>query len=509
MRRRIIDRAELSAPGKPLQAERWAGVVDTVGSHTLANACAQARWYGAVAACGLAQGFDLPATVMPFILRGVTLYGINSIQNPNEERREAWALIARHVDAKKLEAMTGEIGLSEVIAFCPVRARGQGARAHGRGREPLSAGCMYPSRIVCLTEEPTEVLYALGEEARIVGISGFTVRPARARKEKPKVSAFTSAKVDEITRLAPDLVIGFSDIQADIAQALVKRGVEVWIANHRSVDGIVSLRAAAGRDGGGGRQGRGVRGPARGARGGGARGGPGAAAAPAGLFRGVGRALHQRHRLGERADRDRGRARTSSRRRPPARWGATASWPIPSEVVRRAPDIIIGSWCGKKFRPERVAARPGWDAIPAVRDGELHEVKSPLILQPGPAALTDGLDALHAIIARWAGARRRRAWWRHEPAAAIASPCMKVCTLDAVGADLPGVPAHRRRDRRLGGIQRARRAQVIARFRSGIGCSRRSRRRSRAEAVLALRDRPSAAARTAGRTTAGARVTRR
>ncbi len=116
---RIMDRAELSSPGKPLQSERWAGVVDTVGSHTLVNACAQARFYGAVAACGLAQGFDFPATVMPFILRGVTLYGINSIQNPNEERREAWALIARHVDAKKLEAMTGEIGLSEVIGFCP------------------------------------------------------------------------------------------------------------------------------------------------------------------------------------------------------------------------------------------------------------------------------------------------------------------------------------------------------------------------------------------------------
>jgi acrylyl-CoA reductase (NADPH) len=116
---RIMDRAELAAPGKPLQSERWAGVVDTVGSHTLVNACAQARFYGAVAACGLAQGFDFPATVMPFILRGVTLYGINSIQNPNAERREAWALIARHVDAAKLESMTGEIGLSEVIAFCP------------------------------------------------------------------------------------------------------------------------------------------------------------------------------------------------------------------------------------------------------------------------------------------------------------------------------------------------------------------------------------------------------
>ncbi len=98
----------------------------------------------------------------------------------------------------------------------------------------------YPSRIVCLTEEPTEVLYALGLEDRIVGISGFTVRPARARREKPRVSAFTSAKVDRILDLRPDLVVGFSDIQADIAQALIKSGIEVWISNHRSVDGILS-----------------------------------------------------------------------------------------------------------------------------------------------------------------------------------------------------------------------------------------------------------------------------
>src|SRR5689334_11342107 len=106
-----------------------------------------------------------------------------------------------------------------------------------RSEASIAATC---ERIVCLTEEPTEVLYALGEDRRIVGISGFTVRPARARREKPKVSAFTSARVEEILRLEPDLVIGFSDIQADIAQALIKRGVEVWIANHRSVDGIVS-----------------------------------------------------------------------------------------------------------------------------------------------------------------------------------------------------------------------------------------------------------------------------
>src|SRR5438067_3128513 len=99
---------------------------------------------------------------------------------------------------------------------------------------------VFPQRIVCLTEEPTEVLYAIGEADRIVGISGLTVRPARARKEKPKVSAFTSAKVDDIVRLDPDLVVGFSDIQADIAQALIKRGIEVWISNHRSVAGILA-----------------------------------------------------------------------------------------------------------------------------------------------------------------------------------------------------------------------------------------------------------------------------
>ena len=116
---RILDRAEFTKPGKPLQSERWAGVVDTVGSHTLANACAATRWNGAVAACGLAQGADFPATVLPFILRGVTLYGINSLITPNEERRACWELIAKHVDTAKLNAMTGEIGLTEAIAFAP------------------------------------------------------------------------------------------------------------------------------------------------------------------------------------------------------------------------------------------------------------------------------------------------------------------------------------------------------------------------------------------------------
>jgi acrylyl-CoA reductase (NADPH) len=126
---RIVERSELSAPGKPLQGERWAGVVDTVGSHTLANACAQTRWNGAVAACGLAQGADFPVTVMPFILRAVTLYGINSVLVPNDERRLAWALIAKHVSAAKLDRMTGEIGLGEAIAFAPSVLEG---RVRGR-----------------------------------------------------------------------------------------------------------------------------------------------------------------------------------------------------------------------------------------------------------------------------------------------------------------------------------------------------------------------------------------
>lgn len=260
---------------------------------------------------------------------------------------------------------------------------------------------MGPQRIVCLTEEPTEVLYALGEQARIVGISGFTVRPPEARREKPKVSAFTSAKIGEILKLEPDFVVGFSDIQADIAAELVRRGVEVWIANHRSVSGILDY------------------------------------------VRRLGALVGAGERANAYADRlQRGleaieREAASLPRRPRVyfeewdepqitgiRWvaelvriaGGDDVFPEraaeslakariledPDEVIRRAPDIILGSWCGKKFRPEKVAARPGWAAIPAVRDSELHEIKSPLILQPGPAALTDGVTAIAAIVRDWA-----------------------------------------------------------------------------------------------------------
>jgi iron complex transport system substrate-binding protein len=257
-----------------------------------------------------------------------------------------------------------------------------------------------PRRIVCLTEEPTEVLYALGEQERIVGISGFTVRPAIARREKPKVSAFTSAKIDAILELRPDFVVGFSDIQADIAAELVRRGVEVWISNHRSVEGILDyirrLGALVGEV-------------------------DKANAYADGLRRGLEAIEAESAKLARRP-----RVYFEEWEEPPItgiRWVAElvriaggddifperALEPLAKariledgdEVIRRSPDIILGSWCGKKFRPDKVAARPGWGAIPAVRDGELHEIKSPLILQPGPAALTDGVRAIAGIVRDW------------------------------------------------------------------------------------------------------------
>jgi iron complex transport system substrate-binding protein len=262
----------------------------------------------------------------------------------------------------------------------------------------------YPCRIVCLTEEPTETLYALGEEDRIVGISGFTVRPARARREKPRVSAFTSAKVDRILALKPDFVVGFSDIQADIAQALIRSGIEVWISNHRSVAGILAYVRRLGA-----------------------------------MVGAADRAERYALELEAHVEEVRRQAARLPRRprvyfeewdEPPIsaiQWvseligiaGGDDVFPerarcalgrdrilIDSdEVVRRVPDVILGSWCGKRFRPERVAARPGWAEVPAVRHGELHEIKSPLILQPGPAALTAGLDAIHRVLRQWSGRR--------------------------------------------------------------------------------------------------------
>ncbi|TXH70330.1 MAG: cobalamin-binding protein [Lysobacteraceae bacterium] len=258
-----------------------------------------------------------------------------------------------------------------------------------------------PRRIVCLTEEPTEVLYALGEQDRIVGISGFTVRPAIARRQKPKVSAFTSAKIDEILRLEPDFVVGFSDIQAEIAAALVRRGIEVWIANHRSVEGILDYVRRLGA----------LVGVAQRAH-----------AYADGLRRGLDDiaaqavALPRRPRVyfEEWDDPQISAIRWVSEliaiaggddvfpERALEPLGKGRILEDPDEVIRRAPEIILGSWCGKKFRAEKVAARPGWHAVPAVRDGQLHEIKSPLILQPGPAALTDGVREIARIVRRWA-----------------------------------------------------------------------------------------------------------
>ena len=253
-----------------------------------------------------------------------------------------------------------------------------------------------PERIVCLTEETTETLYLLGEQHRIVGISGYTVRPPQARKEKPRVSAFISADIPKIVALRPDLVLAFSDLQADIVAGLVREGLNVHVFNQRSVTEILAMIRTLGAL---------VGAPAR------------ADAQAAELAAGL----------------DYFRRETAGRDNRPRVYFEEWDDPMISgiawvselieiaggddvfpelageklarnrivtadQVIRGAPDIIIGSWCGKKFRPEKVAARPGFDAVPAVRNGRLYEIKSPLILQPGPAALTDGLAALRRII---------------------------------------------------------------------------------------------------------------
>jgi iron complex transport system substrate-binding protein len=258
-----------------------------------------------------------------------------------------------------------------------------------------------PQRIVCLTEETTEWLYLLGQEHRIVGISGYTVRPRRARDEKPKVSAFLSAKIDKILALEPDCVFGFSDLQADIASALIRAGVQVTVFNQRSVAEIFSMLYQVGAM--------------------------------------VGQAEQALQRIAQiQAQLDAIRQTAATFKRRPRvffeewdephisgiRWvselmgiaGGDDVFPElalqslgkdriiadPRTIIDRAPDIVIGSWCGKKFRPEKVAARAGWQNVPAVRDRQLFEIKSADILQPGPAALTDGVAQLHRIFGDWA-----------------------------------------------------------------------------------------------------------
>jgi len=257
-----------------------------------------------------------------------------------------------------------------------------------------------PQRIVCLTEEPTEWLYLLGEERRIVGISGYTVRPPRAREEKPRVSAFLNARIDKIVELQPDCVIGFSDLQADIASQLIRKGIAVTIFNQRSVAEIFSmlyqLAAMVGQE-------------ARGLT--------------------LIQAMQQRLLAIE-------RAAGKLKRRPRVffeewydphisaiAWVSElmgiaggddcfpelASQPMGkgriiadgSEIVRRNPDIIFGSWCGRKFRPEHVLGRAGWEGVNAVKNRQLFEIKSAEILQPGPAALTEGVEQMHRLILQW------------------------------------------------------------------------------------------------------------
>lgn len=252
-----------------------------------------------------------------------------------------------------------------------------------------------PERIVCLTEETVETLYLLGEQDRIVGVSGYAVRPKGVRQEKPRVSAFTSADIPKILALQPDLVLTFSDLQADIAAALLREGIAVMGYNQRDLHGILAMIRHLGAT-------------------------VGQEAKAAQLVD------HYRDRLAQIA------ANASGKPRPRVyfeEWdepmisgigwvsdlieiaGGQDAFPelatkdkardrfvTSDQVIAAAPDIIIGSWCGKKVRPEKIAARPGWDAIPAVRDNRIFEIKSPLILQPGPAALTDGLDAIVAAL---------------------------------------------------------------------------------------------------------------
>ena len=261
-----------------------------------------------------------------------------------------------------------------------------------------------PERIVCLTEETTETLYLLGEERRIVGISGYTVRPPRARREKPRVSSFLSARQEKILELKPDLVLGFSDLQADILRDLARAGLNVMVFNQRSVEEILSmvqtLSALVGV-------------PEKGA------------ALVASLEKNLSAikakagTLPRRPKVyfeewdepmisgirwvselieiagGEDVLSDLSRSQGAAGRTHDGR-----------RVIESRPDIILASWCGKKFRPEKVVARPGWSEIPAVRGGELHEIKSVDILQPGPAALTDGVSRIHDIVGAWAGQAR-------------------------------------------------------------------------------------------------------
>jgi iron complex transport system substrate-binding protein len=255
----------------------------------------------------------------------------------------------------------------------------------------------HPERIVCLTEETTETLYLLGEERRIVGISGYTVRPPRARREKPRVSAFLSAKNEKILELKPDLVIGFSDLQADILRDLAKAGLNVVVFNQRSVDEILSMIQTLSSIVGAAQKGAQLISELEGGLAGVRRAASQFSRRPKVYFEEWDEPMISGIRwVSELVEIAGGEDVFSKRSHSQGASGRIIA--DAGEVVRAAPDVILGSWCGKKFRPEKVAARPGWDAIPAVRDNQLHEIKSAEILQPGPAALTDGVRRIHQIL---------------------------------------------------------------------------------------------------------------
>ncbi len=260
---------------------------------------------------------------------------------------------------------------------------------------------LFPRRIVCLTEETTETLYLLGQEHRIVGISGYTVRPPRARQEKPRVSAYLTAKIDKILALEPDLVLGFSDLQADIASQLIRAGVSVHVFNQRSVAEILRMVAMVGAMVGAHEK---------------------TALLLADLQRGldevaaIGRTLPRRPKVYFEEWMDPIITGIGWVSELSALAGGEECFPElagqslgknrivadPLEVVRRSPDVILGSWCGRKFRPEQVMARPGWEPVPAVVDGQVFEIKSSEILQPGPACLTDGVRQIQRRLLDWA-----------------------------------------------------------------------------------------------------------
>jgi len=256
-----------------------------------------------------------------------------------------------------------------------------------------------PERIVCLTEETVETLYLLGEDRRIVGVSGYAVRPPQVRREKPRVSAFISADVPKILALEPDLVLAFSDLQAEIVAELIRANVAVHAFNQRDVAGILDMIRTLGALVGAADKAEAL---------------AGALAARVNAVHGRALKLPRRPRvyfeewdepmisgLGWVSELIEAAGGIEVFPALAAMKNAKDRIVSLEDVVAARPDIIVGSWCGKKFVPGKVATRPGFTEVPAVATGWLREIKSALILQPGPAALTDGLDALAAIVTEW------------------------------------------------------------------------------------------------------------